>query len=564
MLAGFVGRNFGQRLARRVGGGALRGQGFGVGFEQKALLRRTIFQASRALSAQAKSITFETKVFPKTQINLVDTTEDIVVGGRDKFKFLPQAFAGVKHVGVIGWGSQGPAQAQNLRDSFAAAGVDAQVSIGLRRGSPSWRDAEAAGFIEKNGQLGTVLEVVAKSDLVILLIADSAQAQTFEQILGAMKSGATLGLSHGFLIGHMQAINYKMRSDINCILVAPKGMGPSVRRLYVQGKHVNGAGINCSFAVYQDVTNTATDLALGWSVALGAPFSFKTEMESEYRSDIFGERGVLLGGVHGMVEALYRHFVSSGLSEEGAFSHSVECVTGPVSNTISKHGLLGLYQRIQDKETFQKAYSAAYRPFQDILVECYDDVACGNEIRSVINAGKRFEKDANKPFTTGFPMGTIDSTRMWQVGKNVRSKRVESAIPLNALTAGTYCAMMMAQMDVLIEKGHPYSEVINESLIEAVDSLSPYMHARGVAYMVDNCSTTARLGARKWAPRFDYVLTQQGLVDKEGGDNAHFAQFLSHPIHQAIAVCAELRPTVDISVDQTGEDYSARKELRNK
>ena len=67
---------------------------------------------------------------------------------------------------------------------------------------------------------------------------------------------------------------------------------------------------------------------------------------------------------------------------------------------------------------------------------------------------------------------------------------------------------MMAQIDILLEHGHPYSEVANESVIESVDSLNPYMHARGVAYMVDNCSTTARLGSRKWAPRFDYLLTQ--------------------------------------------------------
>lgn len=65
------------------------------------------------------------------------------------------------------------------------------------------------------------------------------------------------------------------------------------------------------------------------------------------------------------------------------------------------------------------------------------------------------------------------------------------------------------QIEVLRKKGHSYSEIVNESVIEAVDSLNPFMHARGVSFMVDNCSTTARLGSRKWAPRFDYILTQQ-------------------------------------------------------
>lgn len=96
------------------------------------------------------------------------------------------------------------------------------------------------------------------------------------------------------------------------------------------------------------------------------------------------------------------------------------------------------------------------------------------------------------------------------VGEKVRAGREFSAPgPLHPFTAGVYIAVMMAQIDVLRKKGHSYSEICNESIIEAVDSLNPFMHARGVAFMVDNCSTTARLGSRKWAPRFDYNLTQQ-------------------------------------------------------
>lgn len=107
------------------------------------------------------------------------------------------------------------------------------------------------------------------------------------------------------------------------------------------------------------------------------------------------------------------------------------------------------------------------------------------------------------------------------------------------------------QIEVLRKKGHSYSEIINESLIEAVDSLNPFMHARGVSFMVDNCSTTARLGSWKWAPRFDYVLTQQALVAVDAGTPVNqdlLSNFLSDPVHGAVEVCAQLRPTVDISV----------------
>jgi ketol-acid reductoisomerase len=111
---------------------------------------------------------------------------------------------------------------------------------------------------------------------------------------------------------------------------------------------------------------------------------------------------------------------------------------------------------------------------------------------------------------------------------------------------------MMAQVDTLLEFGHPYSEIANESVIEAVDSLNPYMHARGVAYMVDNCSTTARLGARKWAPRFDYLLTQQAYtaIDSKDStvDRTPFDAFEGHVLHKVLRVCAQLRPSVDIFV----------------
>ena len=132
-------------------------------------------------------------------------------------------------------------------------------------------------------------------NLVLLLISDAAQVRLHEQIFSRLKKGATLGLSHGFLLGYLQSEGKSFPADINVIAVCPKGMGPSVRRLYEQGRNVNGAGINSSFAIQQDMNGRACDYAIAWAVALGAPFSFVTTMEMEYRSDVFGERGILLG-----------------------------------------------------------------------------------------------------------------------------------------------------------------------------------------------------------------------------------------------------------------------------
>ncbi|KAI3945925.1 hypothetical protein MKW98_007274 [Papaver atlanticum] len=510
--------------------------------------------STMSVSAPTKPLTtldFETSVFNKEKVTLAGNDEYIVRGGRDLFHLLPEAFKGIKQIGVIGWGSQGPAQAQNLRDSLVEAKSDIVVKIGLRKGSASFAEARSVGFTEETGTLGDIYETVAGSDLVLLLISDAAQADNYEKIFSHMKPNSILGLSHGFLLGHLQSQGVDFPKNMSVIAVCPKGMGPSVRRLYVQGKEINGAGINASFAVHQDVDGRATDVALGWSVALGSPFTFATTLESEYKSDIFGERGILLGAVHGIVESLFRRYTENGMAEDLAYKNTVECITGIVSRTISTEGMLSVYNSLseQGKKDFHAAYSASYYPCMDILYECYEDVASGNEIKSVVLAGRRFYEKEGLP---AFPMGKIDQTRMWLVGEKVRATRREGDLgPLYPFTAGVFVALMMAQIEVLRKKGHSYSEIINESVIEAVDSLNPFMHARGVSFMVDNCSTTARLGSRKWAPRFDYILTQQALVAVD--NNAPINQdlisnFLSDPVHGAIEVCAQLRPTVDISV----------------
>ncbi len=486
-------------------------------------------------------LTFTSEIFATEDIKLAETVETVVIGGRDKFPLLPEAFNGINKIGVIGWGSQGPAQAQNLRDSLKETSI--KVAVGLRDGSGSMAAARDAGFNEADETLDEMYEVISSSDMVVLLISDAAQAENYKEIFANMKDGATLGLSHGFLLGYLDSIGEKFPANINIIGVCPKGMGPSVRRLYVQGKEINGAGINCSFAVEQDINGRATDYALAWAVAIGAPYVFKTTLTSEYRSDIFGERSILLGAVHGIVEALYRKMVmEDGVNEEEAFTATVENVTGPISRTISHDGILAVYNKFSgdDKKVFERMYSLSYKPALDILLEIYDEVSSCNEIRSVIMAGRRHHR---------FPMDRIDGTRMWQVGEKVRANRSDDP-ELNPMTAGMYCATMMAQIDLLIEKGHCLSEVANESVIEAVDSLNPYMHHKGVAFMVDNCSTTARLGSRKWAPRFDYNLSQQALVDFNNGkpaDEKLINDFKNHKIHGALATCATMRPAVDIS-----------------
>ncbi|GAA4200414.1 hypothetical protein [Actinocatenispora rupis] len=478
-------------------------------------------------------MTFTSDVFDVETIELAGTTEHIVRGGRHLFGALPRAFAGVRRIGVLGWGPQGRAQALNLRDSLADTGIT--VTVGLRPGSSSAADAEAHGFHRADGTLGDWLDVAATSDLVLLLVSDAAQVAHRAEIFAALRPGATLGLSHGFLAGHLANEGLDWPAGISVIAVCPKGMGDSLRRLYRQGADVDGAGINASFAVAADHDGYAVDRALAWSIAIGSPYTFRTTLDDERLSDIVGERAILLGGVHGIVESLYQRYRTAGATPPEAYDRACATVTDPVARTISRAGLRAVRDGLSGPERadFDRAYAASYRPCRDLVEEIYDEVADGNELRSVVLNSRRLART---------PLAPVSGSAMWT------GERAATGLT-DPFTAGVFVAAMVAQVDVLAAHGHPWSEIVNESVIEAVDSLLPYMRARDVSYMVDNCSVTARLGARKWGPRFAAALDQVVYPAADGTpDPAPVDAFLDHPVHDVLARLAPLRPPVDISV----------------
>lgn len=444
--------------------------------------------------------------------------ENLIIGGKNQYPYLSNNFKGVSKIGVIGWGSQAPAQALNLRDSLGKSNI--KVSVGLRNNSESFDEARANGFTESNGTLGEMYSIISQSDLVLYLVSDYAQTQTYSDVFKAMKPGATLGLSHGFLLGYFDSLKKDFRDDINVVMVAPKGMGPSLRKNYL-----NDSGINSSIAVHQNVNDLAWDHAISWAIGIGSPYIFETTLKDEYISDIFGERGVLLGGIYGMTESLYRFFGNLHNSEE-AYCKSVKNITNIISQMISQNGLLTVYNYLSenDKLIFEKIYSNAYPVYKELLQEIYDEVKSGNEIRSVIMRSSRIEE---------YPIKNIDTTAIWKTEKMLRDKKLD--IKLNPITSGVYLAMMMAQIDVLIENNHSLSEIINETIIEAIDSLNPYLDEKGISYMVDNCSTTARLGTRKWGSRFDYAT--QYILDNSNNSYDYISfhnNFINHPIHDIL------------------------------
>lgn len=453
------------------------------------------------------------KVYQIDTINLNNSSEKIIKGGSDKFSLLSRGFNGIKQIGIIGWGSQAPSQALNLKESLQIAGSDINIKIGLRENSKSVEQVR-----ENNLEVDSIEAVLSESDLNIVLISDSAQVKLHSTIFNNVKKGSTLAFSHGFLLGHLQNNNSYFPDDINVIMMAPKGMGPTLR-----DKYLLGSGINSSIAIEQDINGKALDYAISWGIAVGSPYIFQTTMQEEYISDIFGERAILLGGIHGLVEYLFRHSLRKNLYELDSYYYSVVSLTGIINDTISTDGLLSLYNDLpdNDKVIFKENYSKSYQISKVLFEEIYEEVKSGNEIRSVILQGDK-------------EIGEIHNSHLWKVGK--RFNKTKSITDFNneihPKTAGMYIGAMMGQVDILLENGHSYSEIVNESIIEATDSLNPYMYDKGISHMIDNCSITARLGARKWASRLDY-LYEQNMDSLEIKDN-DFDNFMFHPIHSVI------------------------------
>ena len=208
-----------------------------------------------------------------------------------------------KVVAVIGYGSQGHAQAQNLKDS----GVN--VVVGLRKESSSWPVAEEDGF-----EVLTTAEAAAKADLIQILIPDIKQASVFKNdIEPNLEDGNALVFSHGLNIHYDQIVPQK---NVDVFMVAPKSPGHLVRRLYEDGKGVPGL-----LAVYQDYTGKAYDLGLAYAKGIGCTHAgvIETTFKEETETDLFGEQAVLCGGTTALVKAGFETLVEAGYQPEIAY-----------------------------------------------------------------------------------------------------------------------------------------------------------------------------------------------------------------------------------------------------
>jgi len=208
-----------------------------------------------------------------------------------------------KRVAVIGYGSQGHAQAQNLKDS----GVS--VVVGLYKGSRSWEQVEADGL-----EVATVAQAAAAADIIQVLIPDEIQALVYkDEIQPHLATGKALGVSHGFSIHFHQIVP---PASVDVFMIAPKSPGHLLRRMYLEGK-----GVPSLLAIHQDFTGKAKAVALAYAHGIGSLRAgvIETTFREETESDLFGEQTVLCGGITELIKAGFETLVEAGYAPEIAY-----------------------------------------------------------------------------------------------------------------------------------------------------------------------------------------------------------------------------------------------------
>jgi ketol-acid reductoisomerase len=344
------------------------------------------------------------------QIHIGETTETVV----ERADYPPEklkAILGNETVAVLGYGVQGRGQSLNMKDH----GVS--VIIGQRENTRSWDRAREDGW-EPGKTLFPLEEAAQRGTILQYLLSDAGQKEQWPRIAPHLTAGKALYFSHGFSIVYKDQTGVIPPAGIDVILVAPKGSGTTVRRLFLEGK-----GINASFAVHQDATGRAAERAKALGIAIGSGYLFETTFQQEVFSDLTGERGVLMGAIYGLWLAQYEVLRAKGHSPSEAFNETVEEATQSLYPLIGENGMDWMYSNCST--TAQRGALDWFRRFHDaakpVFEELYEKVASGEETRRVLEANSRpdYRQQLEKE------LEEIAQSEMWQAGTVVRSLRPE-------------------------------------------------------------------------------------------------------------------------------------------
>lgn len=203
-------------------------------------------------------------------------------------------------IAVIGYGVQGPGQALNLRDNGF------NVIVGQRKESKTWDKAIADGWVPGE-TLFEIEEACERGTIIQYLLSDAGQITLWPTVKKHLTAGKALYFSHGFGITYKERTGIIPPEDVDVILVAPKGSGTSLRRMFLEGR-----GLNSSFAIFQDATGNALDRVVALGIGVGSGYLFETDFKREVYSDLTGERGTLMGAIQGIFAAQYEVLRANG------------------------------------------------------------------------------------------------------------------------------------------------------------------------------------------------------------------------------------------------------------
>ena len=345
------------------------------------------------------------------QMNFGGVIENVVT--REEFP-LEKAREVLKNetIAVIGYGVQGLGQSLNLRDNGF------NVIVGQRKGGKTWDKAVADGWIPGE-TLFDIEEACQRGTIIQYLLSDAAQIEVWPVVKRNLTPGKTLYFSHGFAITWNDRTGIVPPKDVDVVLVAPKGSGTSLRRMFLQGR-----GLNSSYAIYQDASGHAFDTVVALGIGVGSGYLFETTFLKEATSDLTGERGSLMGAIQGLLLAQYEVLRENGHEPSEAFNETVEELTQSLMPLFAENGMDWMYANCST--TAQRGALDWMGPFHDaikpVMYKLYESVKSGNEAQISIDANSKAD------YRDGLEkeLQALRESEMWQAGAVVRKLRPEN------------------------------------------------------------------------------------------------------------------------------------------
>ena len=282
-----------------------------------------------------------------------------------------------KTIAVIGYGVQGPGQSLNLRDNGF------RVIVGQREGSASWDKAVADGWVPGQTLFG-IEEAAERATIIQYLLSDAGQIAVWPSIKKHLTPGKALYFSHGFGITYKERTGIVPPADVDVILIAPKGSGTSLRRMFLQGR-----GLNSSYAVFQDATGRAFERVVALGIGVGSGYLFETDFKREVYSDLTGERGTLMGAIQGIFAAQYDTLRANGHTPSEAFNETVEELTQSLMPLVSENGMDWMYANCST--TAQRGALDWWKKFRDATKPVFEELY--REVAANLKDGKVFARE---------------------------------------------------------------------------------------------------------------------------------------------------------------------------